>query len=47
MQREIWLAETWGAAIKAFDHVLEKCGAKDEAACTCLSTDRDTAERHA
>ena len=47
MQREIWLAETWGAAIKAFDHFLEKCGAKDEAACTCLSTDRDAAERHA
>jgi len=47
MQREIWLAETRGAAIKAFDPVLEKYGAKDEAACTCLLTDRDAAERHA
>ena len=44
---QIWLAETRDAAIKAFDHFLEKYGAKDEAACTCLSTDRDTAERHA
>jgi hypothetical protein len=47
MQREIWLAETRGAAIKAFDHFLEKYGAKDEAACSCLSKDWDAAERHA
>ena len=47
IQREIWLAETWGAAIKAFDHFLEKYGAKDEAACNCLSKDWDAAERHA
>ncbi len=47
IQREIWLAETLGAAIKALDHFLEKYGAKEEAACTCLSTDRDAADRHA
>ena len=38
---QIWLAETRDAAIKAFDHFLEKYGAKYEAACTCLSKDRD------
>jgi hypothetical protein len=47
IQREIWLAEARDAAIKALDHFLEKYGAKDEAPCTCLSTDRDAAERHA
>jgi transposase-like protein len=38
---QIWLAETRDAAIKAFDHFLEKYGAKYEAACSCLSKDRD------
>jgi hypothetical protein len=47
MQREIWLAEARDAAIKALDYFLEKYGAKEEAACTCLSTDRDADERHA
>ena len=38
---QIWLAETRGAATKAFDHFLEKYAAKYEAACSCLSKDRD------
>jgi len=38
---QIWLAETRDAATKAFDHFLEKHAAKYEAACTCLSKDRD------
>lgn len=38
---QIWLAETREAATKAFDHFLEKYGVKYEAACTCLSKDRD------
>lgn len=38
---QIWLAETRDAATKAFDHFLEKYGTKYEAACTCLSKDRD------
>ena len=37
----IWLAETRGAATKAFDHFLEKYGTKYEAACNCLSKDRE------
>jgi len=37
---QIWLAETRDAAIKGFDHFLEKYGAKYEAACSCLSKDR-------
>ena len=39
--RPIWLAETRGAATKAFDHFLEKYGTKYEAACNCLSKDRE------
>jgi transposase-like protein len=38
---QIWLSETRGAAIKAFDHFLAKYRAKYEAACSCLSKDRD------
>lgn len=38
---QIWLAETRDAAIKAFDDFLEKYGPKYEAACSCLSKDRD------
>ena len=38
---QIWLAETRGAATKAFDHFLEKYGTKYEAACNCLSKDRE------
>ena len=38
---QIALAETRDAAINAFDHFLEKYGAKVEAACSCLSMDRD------
>ncbi len=38
---QIWLAETREMATKAFDHFLEKYGAKYEAACACLSKDRD------
>ena len=38
---QIWLAETRDTAIKAVDHFLEKYGAKVEAACSCLSKDRD------
>jgi putative transposase len=38
---QIWLAETRDAATKAFDHFLERYGTKYEAACTCLSKDRD------
>jgi putative transposase len=38
---QIWLAETRDAAIKSLDHFLEKYGAKYEAACSCLSKDRD------
>jgi transposase-like protein len=39
--QQIWLAETRDAATKAFDHFLERYGTKYEAACTCLSKDRD------
>ena len=39
---QIWLAETREAATKAFDHFLEKYGVKYEAACACLSKDRDS-----
>ena len=39
---QIWLAETREAATKAFDHFLEKYGVKNEAACACLSKDRDS-----
>ena len=38
---QIWLSETRDAAIKAFDHFLAKYRAKHEAACSCLSKDRD------
>jgi len=38
---QIWLSETREMATKAFDHFLEKYGAKYEAACSCLSKDRD------
>ncbi|MSR56043.1 MAG: hypothetical protein EXS09_22645 [Gemmataceae bacterium] len=38
---QIWLAETRGAAIKAFDPFLEKYGAKVEAAYSRLSKHRD------
>ena len=38
---QIWLAETREMATKAFDHFLEKYGPKYEAACSCLSKDRD------
>ena len=39
---QIWLAETREAATKSFDHFLEKYGVKYEAACTCLSKDRES-----
>jgi putative transposase len=38
---EIWQAETREMANKAFDHFLEKYGAKYQAACECLTKDRD------
>ena len=38
---EIWQAETRETANKAFDHFLEKYGAKYPAACECLKKDRD------
>ena len=38
---EIWQAETREMANKAFDHFLEKYGAKYPAACDCLKKDRD------
>jgi len=38
---QIWLAETREMATKAFDQFLEKYGPKYEAACSCLSKDRD------
>ena len=38
---EIWMAETREQASKAFDTSLEKYRAKYEAACNCLSKDRD------
>jgi len=38
---EIWQAETRESANKAFDHFLEKYGAKYPAACECLKRDRD------
>ena len=38
---EIWMAETREMANKAFDHFLEKYSAKYEAACACLTKDRD------
>ena len=38
---EIWQAETRESANKAFDHFLEKYGAKYSAACECLKKDRD------
>jgi putative transposase len=38
---EIWHAETRHGANQAFDHFLEKCRAKYEAACDCLAKDRD------
>jgi len=38
---EIWMAETRENAGKAFDNFLEKYQAKYEAACNCLSKDRD------
>lgn len=37
----IWQAETREAAHTAFDHFLEKYGAKYEGACACLRKDRD------
>lgn len=37
----IWQAPTREAANKAFDHFLEKYGAKYEAACKCLKKDRE------
>lgn len=37
---EIWQAETRADAEKAFDHFMEKYRAKYEAACECLSKDR-------
>ncbi|KAA1261623.1 Transposase, Mutator family [Rubripirellula obstinata] len=38
---EIWQAETKDDANKAFDHFLEKYGAKYAGACDCLRKDRD------
>lgn len=38
---EIWQAETRADAGEAFNHFLEKYGAKYEAACVCLKKDRD------
>ena len=38
---EIWMAETREQAQKAFDHFLEKYGAKYEKAAACLRKDRD------
>lgn len=38
---EIWQAETRETANKAFDHFLEKYGVKYQAACECLTKDRD------
>lgn len=38
---EIWQAETKDDANKAFDHFLEKYGAKYAGACECLRKDRD------
>jgi len=38
---EIWQAETRAAANQAFDHFLEKYQAKYDAACACLSKDRE------
>jgi putative transposase len=38
---EIWQAETREKANQAFDHFLEKYGAKYQAACECLKKDRD------
>ena len=38
---QIWLVETREMAINAFDHFIEKYGAKYEAACSCLAKDRD------
>ncbi|QDV12362.1 Transposase, Mutator family [Rosistilla oblonga] len=38
---EIWQAETKDDANKAFDHFLEKYGAKYAPACVCLKKDRD------
>ena len=38
---EIWQAETREDANRAFDHFLEKYGAKYPAACECLEKDRD------
>jgi putative transposase len=38
---EIWQAETREMAIKAFNHFLEKYGLKYQAACDCLTKDRD------
>jgi transposase-like protein len=38
---EIWQAETREMANQAFDHFLEKYGVKYQAACDCLTKDRD------
>jgi hypothetical protein len=38
---QIWLSETREMATKAFDHFLERYGAKYEAPCSCLSKDWD------
>ena len=38
---EIWQAETRAMANKAFEHFLEKYGAKYSTACDCLKKDRD------
>jgi transposase-like protein len=38
---EIWQAPTRETANQAFDHFLEKYGAKYDAACACLKKDRD------
>ena len=38
---EIWQAETRDAAVKAFDHFIEKYDAKYSPACHCLKKDRD------
>ncbi len=38
---QIWMADTRAAAYKAFDSFVEKYGAKYEAACTCLSKDKE------
>jgi putative transposase len=38
---EIWQAETRALGQKAFDHFIEKYGAKYEAACECLKKDRE------